>query len=434
MSTLLPSPPRIPGQRGDYVPYIENIDDAVNALEYRKTQKQNLKSRMVELEQQKEAVVERIRVEEQHTEDLQIQDNNQSYNNEEEDIEQSLTPMIDDINHPSISISPDQSISITPSLTPQPFEQQQQQQQNSLHTFQQQPLYYNIDTTTLPNGQKITLQIPYNIWICLLPFQQSGVRWLWGLHQDEVGGLLGDEMGLGKTIQTLAFLEALKCSGIYKPSLLLCPATVMKQWKEECKIWAPHIRPIILHTQFDSEQNREERVQQKQEKMMEKDLERERKKKKKYKEKEKEKKNNLDKDIKQKKNSSKKTKMNKNNEFFVSDDDDEEQEEDIDNNNSIDESDISINHNLIGNEDDEDYKEEYDMDSDINNKGDNTTSEDIELNDEIMLQQKNIQENKDDYNYMKEQEQDIEDELDQMIKICKLQNKILWKQKKKKNQ
>ncbi|KAA6396204.1 MAG: hypothetical protein EZS28_008265, partial [Streblomastix strix] len=59
------SPPRIPGQRGDYVPYIENIDDAVNALEYRKTQKQNLKSRMVELEQQKEAVVERIRVEEQ---------------------------------------------------------------------------------------------------------------------------------------------------------------------------------------------------------------------------------------------------------------------------------------------------------------------------------------------------------------------------------
>ena len=40
------------------------------------------------------------------------------------------------------------------------------------------------------------------------------MRWLWELHKQEVGGILGDEMGLGKTIQTIAFLTGLKVSKI----------------------------------------------------------------------------------------------------------------------------------------------------------------------------------------------------------------------------
>ena len=36
-----------------------------------------------------------------------------------------------------------------------------------------------------------------------------GVKWLWDLHCQEVGGILGDEMGLGKTIQIVVFLAAL---------------------------------------------------------------------------------------------------------------------------------------------------------------------------------------------------------------------------------
>ena len=48
--------------------------------------------------------------------------------------------------------------------------------------------------------------------VCLycISYQQTCVRWLWELHQQEVGGILGDEMGLGKTIETIAFLAALK--------------------------------------------------------------------------------------------------------------------------------------------------------------------------------------------------------------------------------
>jgi SNF2 family DNA or RNA helicase len=56
----------------------------------------------------------------------------------------------------------------------------------------------------------MSLYIPSSIWDNLLIFQKAGVRWLWELFLQRVGGILGDEMGLGKTIQILAFLEALE--------------------------------------------------------------------------------------------------------------------------------------------------------------------------------------------------------------------------------
>ena len=49
----------------------------------------------------------------------------------------------------------------------------------------------------LPNG----LQLPRRIHQALLPYQITGVQWLWALHRRGVGGVLGDEMGLGKTVQ-----------------------------------------------------------------------------------------------------------------------------------------------------------------------------------------------------------------------------------------
>ena len=45
-------------------------------------------------------------------------------------------------------------------------------------------------------------------------YQQTGVRWLWELHGQQAGGIVGDEMGLGKTIQMIAFLAGLNVSGL----------------------------------------------------------------------------------------------------------------------------------------------------------------------------------------------------------------------------
>lgn len=43
-------------------------------------------------------------------------------------------------------------------------------------------------------------------------YQRVGVSWLWELHCQSAGGIIGDEMGLGKTIQMIAFLAALRQS------------------------------------------------------------------------------------------------------------------------------------------------------------------------------------------------------------------------------
>lgn len=78
-----------------------------------------------------------------------------------------------------------------------------------------------------------------------------GVQWLWELHRQKVGGILGDEMGLGKTIQVIAFLSGLYYSQILgpgQPSIIVCPATVMKQWVQEFHKWWPPLRVAILHS------------------------------------------------------------------------------------------------------------------------------------------------------------------------------------------
>jgi SNF2-related domain len=57
----------------------------------------------------------------------------------------------------------------------------------------------------------------------------AGVKWLWELHTQRAGGIIGDEMGLGKTIQLAAFLAGLHRGGRLRPSLVVCPATVLRQ-------------------------------------------------------------------------------------------------------------------------------------------------------------------------------------------------------------
>ena len=53
--------------------------------------------------------------------------------------------------------------------------------------------------------------------------------------------------GLGKTIQLVVFLAGLHASGLYRPSLIVCPATVLRQWLRELRSWYPPFRVIILH-------------------------------------------------------------------------------------------------------------------------------------------------------------------------------------------
>jgi hypothetical protein len=42
-------------------------------------------------------------------------------------------------------------------------------------------------------------KIPADIYSYLFEYQKTCTKWLWELHNQQVGGILGDEMGLGKT-------------------------------------------------------------------------------------------------------------------------------------------------------------------------------------------------------------------------------------------
>nr|XP_021488000.1 chromodomain-helicase-DNA-binding protein 1-like isoform X1 [Meriones unguiculatus] len=76
--------------------------------------------------------------------------------------------------------------------------------------------------------------------IRLRSYQLEGVNWLAQCFHCQNGCILGDEMGLGKTCQTIALLiylvGRLNDEG---PFLILCPLSVLSNWKEELERFAP---------------------------------------------------------------------------------------------------------------------------------------------------------------------------------------------------
>ncbi|CAN9499846.1 unnamed protein product [Ophioblennius macclurei] len=114
-------------------------------------------------------------------------------------------------------------------------------------------------------------KVPGFLWKKLYKYQQTGVRWMWELHCQQAGGILGDEMGLGKTIQVISFLAGLSYSKLrtrgsnYRyaglgPTVIVCPATVMHQWVKEFHTWWPPFRVAVLHETGSFTSNKEKLV------------------------------------------------------------------------------------------------------------------------------------------------------------------------------
>ena len=92
-------------------------------------------------------------------------------------------------------------------------------------------------------------KLPGDIFPSLFDYQKTCVQWLSELHSQRTGGIIGDEMGLGKTVQMISFLAGLHYSQNLKgPILVVCPATVLKQWCNEFHRWWPPFRAVILHS------------------------------------------------------------------------------------------------------------------------------------------------------------------------------------------
>ena len=93
----------------------------------------------------------------------------------------------------------------------------------------------------------------------LRPYQKHGVAWISFLRSHGFGGILADEMGLGKTLQVLAHLalvyRANRKPGESRPSLVVCPTSLVFNWAAEAARFVPHLKVVTVsgpnrHTQL----------------------------------------------------------------------------------------------------------------------------------------------------------------------------------------
>ncbi len=88
---------------------------------------------------------------------------------------------------------------------------------------------------------RVTPPVPAGLVAELRPYQVEGFHFLAYLSANHFGGILADDMGLGKTLQALAWLLWLRAmpENVARPVLVVCPKSVMDNWKAEAQRFAP---------------------------------------------------------------------------------------------------------------------------------------------------------------------------------------------------
>jgi len=80
----------------------------------------------------------------------------------------------------------------------------------------------------------------------LRPYQVRGYSWLGFLRRWGLGACLADDMGLGKTIETLALIQREWESNGKQPVLLICPTSVVGNWRKEASRFTSDL-PVMVH-------------------------------------------------------------------------------------------------------------------------------------------------------------------------------------------
>jgi hypothetical protein len=78
----------------------------------------------------------------------------------------------------------------------------------------------------------------------LRPYQERGLAWLSFLGDLGLGAILADDMGLGKTAQTLALLAK---ENISRPTLVVCPMSLVGNWQREAERFTPELNLHVHH-------------------------------------------------------------------------------------------------------------------------------------------------------------------------------------------
>ncbi len=117
--------------------------------------------------------------------------------------------------------------------------EQMLEQTQQIHTVRDRH-YRNLikDFSTVKDSD---YEVPESLVPLMRGYQSYGYKWLRMLSGCGFGGILADEMGLGKTLQMIAVLMAEKLEGAIGTSLIVCPASLVYNWEEEFRRFAPEL-------------------------------------------------------------------------------------------------------------------------------------------------------------------------------------------------
>ncbi|WP_238325803.1 DEAD/DEAH box helicase [Bryobacter aggregatus] len=94
-------------------------------------------------------------------------------------------------------------------------------------------------------GEIKELEMPAGLKGELRPYQRRGFSWLNFVTGFGLGACLADDMGLGKSLQLLALLALRRGSG--RPTLLICPTSVIGNWEREAAKFFPSLQLMVHH-------------------------------------------------------------------------------------------------------------------------------------------------------------------------------------------
>lgn len=100
----------------------------------------------------------------------------------------------------------------------------------------------------IEESSKTTPCIPKTLQAQLRDYQEEGFEWMSKVTAWGAGVCLADDMGLGKTLQTITLLLEQSKEGA---SLVIAPASVVPNWRNELKRFSPTLNVIVLNQSDD---------------------------------------------------------------------------------------------------------------------------------------------------------------------------------------
>lgn len=95
----------------------------------------------------------------------------------------------------------------------------------------------------IANYKDADYKVPSNLSSVLRSYQVNAFKWMKTLVKYNFCGILADDMGLGKTLEIISLIVSDETE---KPSLIVCPKSLVYNWQNEFKKWASDIDVQVI--------------------------------------------------------------------------------------------------------------------------------------------------------------------------------------------